>query len=416
MRIPTQKPKSRLQVKYWILGGVVLLLLTLIWMKLRDMGQVTVVNSDDLTVATVEKGDLTRDVRAPGSLLPIDLNFIAAGSDGKVDVIHFEAGDKVVKGQVIMELENPQLLESFDTARFEVESLQADYNALQQRLSQQVLRQQIVVADFNARYEMAKLKKQAYESLRETGAASDINYNESALLEQQLAIQHKLEVERLDSLPELHKAEKASAQSRISKALRQLSLSQHLMDGLKIKANATGVLQEVLLEKGERVQAGTILARIAQQDKLKAQLRVQESQVKYVEKGLRVNISADGNTVKGKVSRIDPSVQQGVVLVDVLFIGEPLFGARPDLRVEGTIELEQVNDVLKIRRPAFSREFGTGSLFVINQDGTRASRRQVTFGRGSVDIIEVTSALNEGDQVIVSNTNRYEKLTEIAIR
>ena len=416
MHIPEQRKAKKTKVKRWIFSIAAIAILVFSWLEIRKMSEVTTVDGDDLVVATVEKGELVRDIRAPGSLIPIDLNFIAAQSNGKVESIKHEAGDRVERGTVIMELDNPQLLEALDTARFEVESLQADFIAQQKRLAQQVLRQRIVVADFNARYEMAKLKKTAYESLLETGAASDINYNESALLEQQLGIQHRLEVERLESLPALHEAELVATKNRVLKAQRQLNLQQQFVDGLKITAKTSGVLQEVLLEKGERVQAGQILARIARQEDLKAQLRVQESQVKYVKKGLSVNISADGNAVSGTVSRIDPAVQQGYVLVDVLFDEERLFGARPDLRVEGTIKLEQLPDVLKLRRPAFSREFATGSLFVVNADGTRASRKQVTFGRGSVDLIEITSALNEGDKVIISNTNKFEQLSEIAIR
>lgn len=416
MRIPQQRNTQGKSIKKVLILGLLLASLAGLWATIKDVGQTTFIESDELIIAKVEKGDLVRGVRAPGSLVPIELNFVAAASAGKVEQIYKEAGDEVDQGTVIMVLDNPQLVEALDTAKIEVESLLADYFALKQRLSQDMLRQRIILADFNARYEMAKLKKKAYESLLETGAASDINYNESALLEEQLSVQHSLEVERLESLPDLHQAQLAAANARVQKAQRQLTLQQQLIDDLTITAKGKGVLQEVLLEKGEQVAKGTILARVAGQNNLKAELRVQESQVKYVKKGQVVEVTADGKSAQGIVKRIDPAVQQGTVLVDVFFSGESLFGARPDLRVEGVIELEHIKGVLKIKRPVFSREFASGSLFVLNTDGTRAYRQQVNYGRGSVDLIEIISELEVGDRVIISNTNKFDQVSEIAIR
>jgi len=159
-----------------------------------------------------------------------------------------------------------------------------------------------------------------------------------------------------------------------------------------------------------------VLAQIAEQDNLKAELRVQESLIKDVIKGQSVRISAGGNFAHGIVKRINPGVSEGVVLVDVHFTDELLIGARPDLRIDGVIELEHIKGILKLKRPVFSQEFSSNSVFVLNEDLSEAERKQVKFGRSSVDMIEIVSLLNEGDRVIVSSTNKYDELTKIYLR
>ena len=415
MEIPQKKPIRYRVAKYMVLALIGISVLSFGWLRIKAYSNETYVNADELIIANVEKGDLIREVSAPGTLVPVDLNFLAAATNGRVEQIFQEAGDSVDVGTVIMRLVNPELSQAADAARYELETLQADYQALQLRLNQEQLKQRIVMADFKARFEMAKLRREAYQKLLQTGAASDINYNESALREQQLKIQFGLEEERLKSLPQLHKAELTAARAKIDKAQRGLDLQLELIDRLSVKATTKGVLQEVLLEKGEQVRLGTVLARIAEQDNLKAQLRVQESQVKNVRKGQSVVIAAGGNTAKGKVKRIDPAVQQGTVLVDVYFTGLSLEGARPDLRIDGTIELEHLKNVLQIKRPVFSQEYASTSLFVLNHEKDRAVRTTIKLGRGSVDVIEVLSELEVGDQVVVSSTKKFNELEEIAL-
>ena len=315
-----------------------------------------------------------------------------------------------------MILDNPELSQAVDAAKFEVEVLQAAYEVLEQQLHQAVLKQRSVVADFNARFEMAKLRRQANELLSKTGAVPHIDFNESILLEQQLTFQRQLEIERLQSLPALKKAELAAARAQTNKALRHLKLKQRLAEHLIVRSSTKGILQLIPIEQGEQVMQGAILARIAGQDDLKVELRVQESQAKHVAKGQKVSISAGGHVAEGIVKRIDPAVEQGVVKVDVYFSQNMLVGGRPDLRVEGAIELQHLSNVLKIRRPVFSDEYSTRSLFVLNKNQTMAQRQLVEFGRGSVDLIEVLSSLNEGDQVVVSDTTQYNELTQIVLR
>ncbi|WP_033077788.1 efflux RND transporter periplasmic adaptor subunit [Thalassotalea sp. ND16A] len=390
-------------------------LLVFVWGRINALSRNVEVSRDEMIIATVEKGDLIREVRAPGTLVPIALNFLAATSNGRVKNILLEASDAVDVGTVIMELENPELSQAVDEAKLEVEVLQSAYHSLQQRWQQALLKQRIVVADFSARFEITKLRREANQRLLATGAVSSIDYNESILREQQLKFQHQLEIELLESLPQLSQAELVAAQAKTNKATRQLLLQQKLASDLYVKATTKGILQEVTLQVGEPFKVGTVLAQIAEQDNLKAELRVQESQVKDVIKGQSVVISAGGKKAHGVVKRINPSVKQGVVMVDVYFTDDALIGARPDLRIDGVIELEHLKNVLKIKRPVFTQEYSSGSLFVLNKTKTVAERKQVRFGRSSVDVIEVLEHLNIGDRVIVSSTNKYDELTKISL-
>ncbi len=415
MQIPQKQSIRRPLFKKLLIVSAVIILLIIAWNHINDLSHETQVPCDEVIIAQVVKGDLVREVRSSGTLVPIASNFLSATSSGQVKEIRLEASDTVEVGSVIMVLKNPELTQAVDEARLEVEVLQSAHHSLQQRWRQTVLKQRIVVADFSARYEMTKLRRAANQRLLKTGAVSNIDYNESILLEKQLGIQHKLEIELLDSLPQMKKAELVAAQAKINQATRQLLLQEKLADDLYVKATTKGILQEVTLQVGEPFRVGTVLARIAEQDNLKAELRVQESQVKDVKKGQNVVISAGGKLASGIVKRINPSVKEGVVIVDVYFTDDVLIGARPDLRIDGVIALEQLKNVLKLKRPVYSQEYSSSSLFVLNESQTIAKRQQINFGRTSVDVIEVMAPLQEGDFVIVSSTNKYDKINEFTL-
>jgi len=416
MRIPEKNSNGLISLKKVLIVISIVTVLALVWTRIQAMSNNTVAPQEDFIVATVESGDLIREVRAPGTLVPIAPNYLSATSNGRVKEILVEASDEVDVGTLVMVLDNPELSQAVDDAKFEVEVLETAYQSLQQKWHQAILKQRIVVADFNARYEMTKLRRAANQQLLNTGAVSNIDYNESILLEQQLKFQHELEVELLEMLPALKQAELSAAQTQINKATRHLALQEKLADDLYVKATTKGIVQEVSLQVGEPFRVGTVLARIARQDNLKAELHVQESQVKDVEKGQTVILSAGGNMAQGIVRRINPSVQQGVVKVDVFFTQDVLKGARPDLRINGVIELEHLRNILKLKRPVFTQEYSSNSLFVLNDSQTMATRKKITFGRSSVDDIEVLSTLKEGDRVIVSSTNKYDDLSQLSLR
>ena len=416
MQIPEKKHKGR---NTKIRGAIYLVAITLLisagWQWRLKQG-LTVVNLQEVVIAEVKRGKLVREVLAPGSLVPISSNFVAASSNGRIKEILLQPSDEVKVGSVIMKLDNPELLQSVDQAKLDVEVLRASYRSLQQSWKQNQLKQRIAVADFETRYEVTRLRRIANQQLLATKAVSDIDYRESLLLEQQLKFQHGLELELLQTLPSLEKAELASAQARLNKAERQLLLRQTLANELIVRASANGILQDIPFQVGEPVRVGTLLARIAKRGNLKAQLRVPESQIKDVRQGQVVRLAAGGHYVAGKVVRLNPSVKDGIVKVDVHFSQEPLRGARPDLRIEGVIELERLDDVLYVKRPVFSQEQSTSSLFLLNNANDLAERTLVKFGRASQDVIEILSGLRVGDRLIVSSTQKYETLNKISLR
>ena len=411
---PAQHPFRTLKILLIVAG--VFSLAGFAWMRAKNYSDSTFADLDELVLAEVNRGNLVREVRAPGTLVPVQLHFVAATSSGRVASIFLEAGETVAANTVIMALENPELSQALDAAQYELDVLAAEFNALKQRLHQALLNQRARVADFSARYQMAKLRSQANSTLLDKGAVSSIDYNEAQLLEQQLQEQYAIEVERLDNLPILNQAELIAADARVNKAKRLLALQQELVDDMQVKAGIDGVVQEIPLEQGERFNAGTVLARVAGKEQLKAELRVQESQVKNVTEGQVVVISAGGFHANGTVRRIDPAVQEGVVIVDVYFDGEILSGARPDLRVDGIIQLEKLADVLLVKRPVFARENAAADLFVMRNNKNIAEKIRVELGKGSVDLIEIKSNLQVGDRIVVSDTSQFNRTNVIHLR
>jgi HlyD family secretion protein len=231
-------------------------------------------------------------------------------------------------------------------------------------------------------------------------------------LESQLAIEKK----RYAQLKLLQVAELDAKQAGINQARGQLKLQHELLDDLQVTAGLAGVLQQVPVEQGQQIRTGEILARVAREDSLKAELRVQESQVRDVQIGQRVLVTAGGQQAQGLVQRIDPAVQNGVVIVDVGFSEQRLPSARPDLRVSGVIVIEQLSNVLTLRRPVYSQENMLTQLYVLDPSGEAATLREVQLGSGSVDKIEITSGLNPGDRVIVSDTSQLGQRAEISLR
>jgi len=416
MKIPAKNKKPKLSVLKLSAAIALFAVAIMGWRDFSPKQGSMQVNFDDLLVAKVERGELIRQVHGAGSLLPISANFIAASSSGRIKEILRHPSDQVSAGDVIMILENPELQQAVDDMKFEVELLKAQYHSLEQRWRQNKLRQEIVVADFETRFEVAKLKRIANEELLATKAVSDIDHRESLLQEQQLEFQHGLEVQLLQGMPSLEQAELTSAQARLNKAQRQLTLQENLANELYVKATANGVLQDVAFQVGEPIQRGTVLARISEKDRLKAELRIQESQIKHVLNGQNVTLRAGNQSTEGKVIRINPAVKDGVVKVDVKITGDMFSGARTDLRIEGMIELEQLDNVLYVKRPVFSQEFTTNSVFLLNQEGTSAKRQLVKFGRGSMDMIEILTTLPVGTQMVVSSTKKYDTLNELSLR
>jgi HlyD family secretion protein len=387
------------------------LMLTLHWLAARLRTQT--VDASQLVIGTVARTGLIRDVRAPGVLVPMELRWIASRVEGRVENILVEAGASVMPDTIIVELSNPTVTRDADTASIELDVLHAEAKVLEQRLINDLLAQKAVVAEYAARYESANYRMEANRGLGNIVAKVDLN--ESILLAKQYQERLAFEKERLARLQELQSAELVASKAGIARAERQIQLQQELRDDLNVKAGIEGTLQTVPVATGQLVTPGTPLARVAREDRFKTELRVQEGQARELRIGQKVQISAGGQHTKGTVSRIDPAVQEGTVLVDVNFVGDALPGARPDLRVQGVIEVDRVEDALVLPRPVYSQENTTNELFVLAQDGRSARRVAVELGLGSVDRMQILSGVNEGERVIVSDMSRFAGVDSIAL-
>ncbi len=413
-------PKKSRPKKWPVLRIAGLLILagsfTIAYARFNSFSSTEFVARDNLVISEVVRADLVREVRAPGKLVPAELRWVAATSNARVEHIILDPGDAVTQDSVVMTLSNPDLAEALDSARLELNVLEAEYKALEQRLQNNRLNQESVIADVQSQYELADFRLNANQELSKDRAVSEISLEESVLQEKALQVKYDIEQRKLTSLISLHEAELAAKRARVDQSARALQLQQKLFDELQVRAEFPGHLQDIPVEQGQQLVKGTILARVADNDNLKTELRVQESQVKDIQPGQSVLISAGGNNTRGTVRRVEPEVQEGVVIVEVFFDDEPLAGGRFDLRVDGVIQLERLDKVLKIKRPVFSQENAALNLFVLDPGGDTASRRLVRIGKTSTNEIEIVDGLAEGEQVIVSDTSQFNQLEQFTLR
>lgn len=413
-------PKKSQPKKWPVLRIVGLVILagsfTIAYARFNSFSNTEFVARDNLVISEVVRADLVREVRAPGKLVPAELRWVAATSNARVEHIILDPGDAVSQDSIVMTLSNPDLAEALDSARLELNVLEAEYKALEQRLQNIRLNQESVIADVQSQYELADFRLNANQELSKDRAVSEISLEESVLQEKALQVKYDIEQRKLTSLTSLHEAELVAKRARVDQSARALQLQQKLFDELQVRAEFPGHLQDIPVEQGQQLVKGTILARVADNENLKTELRVQESQVKDIQPGQSVVISAGSDSTRGTVRRVEPEVQEGVVIVEVFFDDEPLAGARFDLRVDGVVQLERLNQVLKIKRPVFSQENAALNLFVLDPDGSSASRRLVRIGKTSTNEIEIIDGLAEGELVIVSDTSQFNQLEQFTLR
>ena len=408
MDIPKKVNRRRNHLSKAAIGVVAGAALWIAYNRVNSFITSEVVYSSDFVIEAVEIGSVTREVRATGTLVSSDLRLIAATIDGTVESISVDAGVSVTADTVILRMSNPTIARDADTARIDLSVIEAQADAHAKQLIANRLAQEAVVAEFEALHENARFRLNANLTLAEDNIVSELDVIDAELRERQYRTQLALERQRLEHLVDLNESENIARKAEIDRAVRQLALSEELLGDLTIRAGINGALQEVAVEAGEQVSVGALLASVASVDNLKAELRVQESQISDVTLGQNVTVTADGDKARGRITRIEPSVRDGVVIVDVGFELDSLPGARPDLRVEGVIQTGSVTDVMTIPRPVFSRENSESDLFVLDETGSRAVRTQVRLGIGSLSTMEVVSGLNIGDLVIVSDTSGFQ--------
>jgi HlyD family secretion protein len=365
---------------------------------------------------TVKRGPMLREVRGLGTLVPEDIRWIPATTNARVERIVLRPGAVVKPDSVILELSNPEVQRDALDAEFLVKGAQADLATLRVQVNSELMNQKATAAAVRSEFQEAKIRAEVDEKLFKEGLAADVTTRLSRVRADQLAIRSALEEERTKIASDSANQRLLSQQARVDqqKALYQLRQSQ--MDALHVRAGITGVLQLVPVEEGQRVTPGTNLARAADPKKLKAEIKIAETQAKDVAINQKATIDTRNGVVEGHVSRIDPSVVAGTVTVDVAIDGPLPAGSRPDLSVDGTIELENLKDVLFVGRPVHGQADSTIGIFKLTPDGSEAARVNVKLGRSSVNTIEVVQGLQVGDKVILSDMSAMDNVDRIRLK
>jgi multidrug efflux pump subunit AcrA (membrane-fusion protein) len=367
----------------------------------------------------VKRGSMLRQVRGLGSLVPIpeDVRTISAATDVQVDRILALPGTPVKADTIIMELSNPQVVQEAMDADQQLKAAQADYLNTKAKVNSDLGQLKQEAATVNADYADAKRTADSNRELVKIGVLSQQVLDTSVGKEQELATRYKIEQERIALSEKATETQLASSQAKIDQ-IRALSEFKHKqLDALKVRAGIPGVLEAVPVPVvvGQRAPQGTILAKVVQPEHLKAELKIPETQAKDIEIGQAAEVDTHNGIIQGQVMRIDPAAQNGTFTVDVKLEGDLPKGARPDLSVDGTITMEKLDNVLYVGRPAFGQEKSTVGMFRIEPDGKTAVRVPVELGRSSVNAIEIIRGLREGDEVILSDTSRWDNVDRIKL-
>src|SRR5215471_4239270 len=364
----------------------------------------------------VKRGSMLRDVHGLGTLVPEDIRWIPAQTDSRVDRKVLKPGAIVHPNSVILELSDPQLQRDLLDAQFLLKGAEADFANLKVQVNSQLMNQKSAEATVRSDYEQAKIQHEVDEKLAKEGIGSDVTAKLSKVKEEQLAIRLQLEAERTRVATDSAAAQLAAQEAKVEQQRALYNLKRSQYDALHVRAGINGVLQVVPVDVGQRVTPGANLARVADPRKLKAEIKIAETQAKDVAIGQKASVDTRNGIVAGRVSRIDPSVQNGTVTVDLEITGPLPDGARPDLSVDGTIELENLTNVLFVGRPVNGQTGATIGLFKLVSDGSEAERVNVRLGKTSVNSVEILQGLQAGDKVILSDMSQWDKYDRVRLR
>lgn len=400
-----------------ILLGVIIIgsLTGISWYVARLKPAAPSVERATVYIGTVKRGPMPFQVRGLGKLVPEETRWVPAATDGRVEKKLLEAGARVAANTVLLELSNPQLELETLSAEWDWKAEQSSYADLKVRLQRDQLTQAADMARLESDYEQAVLRHEANAELSKSGLVSGLDMKRDQATMQQLANRLQIEKKRMESNQESIAAQLAERRTRISQRHAVYALKKSQLDQLKVRAGVDGVLQLIQADVGQRVSPGANLARIANPNKLKAELNIAETQAKDIQIGQEVSIDTRNGIISGRVSRIDPAVKDGSVSVDVRLEAELPKGARPDLSVDGTILLERLNDVVYVGYPVQGQPNSRIGLFKLTPDGKGAERVTVHLGRSSVNIIEVKEGLKPGDQVILSDMTAQDGFDAIRL-
>ena len=402
--VARQKRKRRIIIIAASVLGLILVTFALSRLK----PAVPSVDRSTVWIDTVKRGPMVRQVRGLGTLVPQEIRWIAANTEGRVEKIVVRPGAHVEPDTIILELTSPELEQAARDAELQAKGAEAELTTLRATLQRELLDQESSAARVHSEFQQAKMEAETNENLKKNGLVAELTYKTSKVKAEDLVVRDAIEQKRYAFARDSIEPQLASKQAAVDqvKALAQLKLNQ--VEALHVRAGFTGVLQQLPLEVGQRVIPGANLARVADPTKLKAQVKIAETQAKDIQINQVASIDTRNGIVAGHVVRVDPAVEQGTVTVDVALDGELPKGARPDLSVDGTIELERLDNVIYVGRPAFGQENNTVGIFKLVAGSSEAVRTPVKLGRSSVNTIEILSGLEPGDQVILSDTSSMD--------
>jgi HlyD family secretion protein len=413
---PEFKRQKRRRQILLVLAGI-LLLIGLTFGVSRLKPAAPEVERSTVWTDTVKRGSMLRQVRGLGSLIPSQefTRQIPAETEATVVRIRMLPGSQVKPDTILIEMSNPQVEQAAVDAELQLKAAEAEYQSLRVKLQSDLMNQKAGAATVTADYSQAKLQSETDKALYDLGVISGLAYKNSKSRADELTTRNNIEGERLDINQKAIESQMAEQQAKVDEIRALALLKQKQLDALKVRAGIEGVLVDLPLQVGQHVLPGAMLAKIVQPDHLIAELRVAETQARDVQIGQPALVDTHNGTVSGSVMRVDPAVQNGTVTVDVKLTGELPKGARPDLSVDGTIDLEHLDDVLYVGRPAFGQENSTISLFKLESDGKGAVRVPVKVGRASVNSIQILEGLQAGDTVILSDMSRSDSTDRIRL-
>jgi HlyD family secretion protein len=409
--VAAKKKKRRIIIIAASVVGLVLATIALSRLK----PAVPSVDRSTVWIDTVKRGPMVRQVRGLGTLVPEDIRWIAAGTEGRVEKILIWPGTQVEPDSVILELTSPEVEQAAHDAELQATAANAELTSLRATLQREVLDQESTTARVHSEYEQSKMERQTNDQLAKNGLVAELVYKTSKVKEAELANRDQIEQKRLVFSRDSIEPQIASKQAAVDQANQLAKLKLNQVQALHVKAGMTGMLQQLPVQIGQRVKVGDNLARVADPTKLKAEVKIAETQAKDIQINQQASIDTRNGVVKGHVTRFDPAVEQGTVKVDIAFDEALPKGARPDLSVDGTIELERLENVVYVGRPAFGQENNTVGIFKLVGNSSEAVRTQVKLGKSSVNTIEIQNGLQPGDQVILSDTSAWDSHDRIRL-
>lgn len=417
MDIQREKQAQSLWRRYWYVWPLVLIAVAAVLVKSTIGNASYIVDQEEIQLATVQQGDFRVDVRGVGVLKPQDIRWISSEVAGRVEQVLVKAGAAVVPGQPMLILSNPELHRQLDQAHWELKATKAESHAAYVALESQLVELQNSVSEAELNYKGTKLRLDAETELltQGRGSVSQLDYQRTQLSVEQQIQRWRAQQQRVEKMRANLEASHLAQQARLGVVENNYQRAKEQVAALTVSATTHGVVQQVSLALGQQVAVGASVALIANPQSLMAELQIQELQIRDIALGQPVMVDTRSSQIAGEVVRIDPAVNDGMVQVDVKLMGQLPSEARPDLNVEGMIEVSNIKDTLFVRRPAFAPRFTKAGLFTLAIDKATATKQQVTLGQSSVNRIQIVDGLGVGDIIIISDTSAWQQHTQVLI-